>query len=163
MRSEPERRDGAQPEDAAVTGAVSENIDAVAAFYAREERKISLSRNVIERVIEFVGRPIYLGCIVAFVALWSASKIIGNGNPYIKAVFWVLIYGVLVVILMRFGLFATVVTLFVVDTVLGLLGTTDFMSWYGLSSVVLLALIAGLSLYGFRLSLGGQKLIKDPV
>lgn len=84
MRSEPERRDGAQPEDAAVTGAVSENIDAVAAFYAREERKISLSRNVIERVIEFVGRPIYLGCIVAFVALWILANVFADRFGWVQ-------------------------------------------------------------------------------
>jgi hypothetical protein len=100
---------------------------------------------------------------VAFVALWSSVRILGGGNPLINAVFWVLIYSVIVIILMRFGLFSTVVTLFVIDVTVQLLGTTDFMSWYGTSSLVLLLIIAGLALYGFRISLGGQKLISDPV
>ena len=58
-----------------MTGAVSGNIDAVAQFYAGEERKISRPRNVIERASEFVGRPVYLACIVAFVAAWVLVNI----------------------------------------------------------------------------------------
>jgi hypothetical protein len=100
---------------------------------------------------------------VAFVALWATSKALGSSNPLIGAIFWVLIYGLLVVILMRFGLFATVVMLFVIDTFTSLLGTPDFMSWYGMSSLALLLMLGAMSLIGFKLALGGQKLINDPV
>lgn len=67
-----------------MTGAVNENIDAVAEFYAREERKISRPRNVIERTSEFVGRPIYLGCIVAFVALWTLANVFADRLDWVQ-------------------------------------------------------------------------------
>ena len=61
--------------DTPVTAAVSGNIDAVAAFYAREESKISRPRDAIERMSAFVGRPLYLGCVVAFVAVWTLDNV----------------------------------------------------------------------------------------
>ena len=70
---EPESHDD-EPE-IPVTAAVSENIDAVAAFYASEDSKISRPRDLIERMSLFVGRPVYLGCVVAFVALWTLDNV----------------------------------------------------------------------------------------
>lgn len=74
-QTQPERHDGEPQPGAPLTTAVSDNIDAVAAFYAREESKISRPRDVIERMSAFVGRPVYLGCVVAFVALWTLSNV----------------------------------------------------------------------------------------
>jgi uncharacterized membrane protein len=54
---------------------VSENIDAVADFYAREEQKISRPRDFIEKASEFVGQPLYLGCVIVFVALWILANV----------------------------------------------------------------------------------------
>ena len=61
-----------------MTPAVSDNIDAVADFYAREEQKRSRPRNFIESASELVGRPVYLGCIVAFVALWTLANVFAD-------------------------------------------------------------------------------------
>jgi uncharacterized membrane protein len=69
-----EDADRQQP-DAPVPPAVSDNIDAVADFYAREEKKRSRPRNFIEKTSELVGRPVYLGCIVVFVALWTVANV----------------------------------------------------------------------------------------
>jgi uncharacterized membrane protein len=61
-----------------VPSSVSDNIDAVADFYAREEQKRSRPRNFIESSSEFVGRPVYLGCIVMFVALWTLANVFAD-------------------------------------------------------------------------------------
>jgi uncharacterized membrane protein len=61
-----------------VTGAISGNIDAVAQIYAREENSLSGPRNVIERASEFVGRPVYLACIVGFVAAWVLVNLLAK-------------------------------------------------------------------------------------
>ena len=74
-RSEPGDDGRPKPPGDPVTEAVSDNIDAVAHFYASEEREISRPRSVIERASEFVGRPVYLACIAAFVAVWVAINI----------------------------------------------------------------------------------------
>jgi uncharacterized membrane protein len=49
---------------------ISQNIEAVLGFYTREEQKISHSQRLLERISEFIGRPVFLGIILLFVALW---------------------------------------------------------------------------------------------
>jgi uncharacterized membrane protein len=49
---------------------VSQNIEAVVDFYAREAKKISRSQRALERVSDFITRPAFLGLILLFVALW---------------------------------------------------------------------------------------------
>jgi hypothetical protein len=45
------------------------------AFYTREEQKISRSQRSLETISGFVGRPLYLGSILAFVSLWVLANI----------------------------------------------------------------------------------------
>jgi serine/threonine-protein kinase len=97
----------------------------------------------------------------AFVAIYSAIRILNVGFNWLNLGFWVVIYSVIVVILIRFGLFATVITLFVIDTLIQTLLTTDFAAWYGTSSLLLLVVISGLALYGFKTALGGRSLVAD--
>jgi uncharacterized membrane protein len=49
---------------------INQNIEAVKEFYVREEQKISPSQRLLERISDFIGRPIFLGFILLFVALW---------------------------------------------------------------------------------------------
>lgn len=49
---------------------ISQNIEAVLEFYAREEQKISRSQRILERISRFIGQPAFLGIILLFVALW---------------------------------------------------------------------------------------------
>ena len=49
---------------------ISQNIEAVLEFYAREEQKISRSQRILERISSSVGQPVFLGFILLFVALW---------------------------------------------------------------------------------------------
>jgi uncharacterized membrane protein len=49
---------------------ISQNIEAVLEFYAREEQKISRSQRILERISSFIGQPVFLGLILLFVALW---------------------------------------------------------------------------------------------
>jgi uncharacterized membrane protein len=74
-KSEPSADGAGTQADAPVPSAVSENIDAVAKFYAREEQKISRPRDLIERASEFVGRPVYLACVIVFVVLWTLANV----------------------------------------------------------------------------------------
>ncbi len=49
---------------------ISQNIDAVHEFYAREDQKISPPQRLLERISHLVGKPAFLGVILLFVALW---------------------------------------------------------------------------------------------
>jgi uncharacterized membrane protein len=53
---------------------ISQNIAAVVEFYAREERKISRSQRILERISRFVGQPVFLGIILIFVTLWMLAN-----------------------------------------------------------------------------------------
>ncbi|MBI3525767.1 MAG: DUF1003 domain-containing protein [Betaproteobacteria bacterium] len=53
---------------------ISQNIEAVLEFYAREELKISRSQRILERISGFIGQPVFLGFILLFVALWMVAN-----------------------------------------------------------------------------------------
>ncbi len=73
-------------------------------------------------------------------------------------VFWLLLLVIMVAIMLRLGFFAFVVAAFVLDTVTDAFFTTDFLAWYGQSSVAIVIVVAAIALIGFRLSLGSRPL-----
>ena len=58
---------------------ISQNIDSILAFYRREEKKISDSQRLLERVGGFMGRPSYLAYVLALVALWVVANGLSEG------------------------------------------------------------------------------------
>lgn len=55
---------------------ISQNIEAVVDFYTREDQKISRSQRILENVSDFIGRPVFLGLILLFVALWIITSVV---------------------------------------------------------------------------------------
>jgi len=55
---------------------ISQNIEAVLAFYTREDQKISRSQRTVERISLFAGRPIFLTLILLFVASWLLANLV---------------------------------------------------------------------------------------
>jgi uncharacterized membrane protein len=53
---------------------ISQNIEAVQDFYAREEQKISPSQRILERISRFIGRPVFIGITLLFVTLWMLAN-----------------------------------------------------------------------------------------
>lgn len=53
---------------------ISQNIEAVLDFYAREEQKITRSQRILERISSVLGQPVYLGFILLMVALWMLAN-----------------------------------------------------------------------------------------
>lgn len=52
---------------------ISQNIEAVLDFYAREEQKLSHSQRILERISSFISQPVFLGIILLFVTLWIVA------------------------------------------------------------------------------------------
>lgn len=101
---------------------------------------------------------------VLWVALWTTIQNYANGNSgWVSWVLLGLIFSILVVILLRFGLFAFVVTIFLIDWVNQSYATNDFGSWYGLSSLLVVLLVGAMAGVGFWISLGGRNLIDEAV
>ena len=53
---------------------ISQNIEAVLEFYAREEQKISRSQRLLERISHLIGQPVSFGFILLFVVLWMLAN-----------------------------------------------------------------------------------------
>ena len=62
-----------------VPGHISQNIDSILAFYRREEKKISDSQRLLERIGGLMGRPSYLAYVLALVALWVVANALSEG------------------------------------------------------------------------------------
>jgi serine/threonine-protein kinase len=90
-----------------------------------------------------------------FIAVWAAIQSSSAPHWVVPAVFWTLVYGIATLIMLRFGLFAMMLAVFVVDSLEELLFTTDLTAWYGLSSLAIVLALAALAVWGFRTSLGG--------
>ncbi len=108
-------------------------------------------------VLRAVFRKQWLAGLV-FVVIFVAIRWHGEG-PWYTPLFLLAIWTTIVVVMLRFGLFATVCLLFVIDTPFDMLFTTDFSAWYGQSSLVIVAVIAAAAVWGFRTSLGGRPLL----
>jgi uncharacterized membrane protein len=54
---------------------INQNIESIAAFYVGEEQKIGRSQRLLERLSDFLGRPLYLGLMLGLVALWMFASI----------------------------------------------------------------------------------------
>lgn len=54
---------------------IGQNIEAVLDFYSREYQKISRSQRILERISRFIGRPVFLGIILFFVAFWVLANV----------------------------------------------------------------------------------------
>ena len=58
---------------------ISQNIDSILAFYRREEKKISDSQRLLEKVGGFMGRPSYLAYVLSLVAIWVVTNGLSEG------------------------------------------------------------------------------------
>ena len=68
------------------------NIAAVHEFYARQERALSRSQRLAERIAGSIGHPAFLGAILAFVATWIGANewcaASGHSAPDPAPYFW---------------------------------------------------------------------------
>lgn len=71
----PPHADAVPAESGSERDQISQNIEAVLDFYAREEHKISGSQRIMERIGRFVGQPVFLGIILLFVTIWILANI----------------------------------------------------------------------------------------
>jgi hypothetical protein len=98
----------------------------------------------------------YLG-FVGFPAVLFAA---GTSVP--DTMVWVTLYALGLIVITRLGLLAMVVAVLFSDWP-NIPLTTDSSSWFFPSSVVTMVVFAAIGVYGFVVSLGGQRLLKDPL
>jgi len=94
---------------------------------------------------------------LGFMLFFIVGRSIDSTNPVGTLATYAIVYGIIVFVLLRYGVLALVVTIFVTDLVPEILFTTNFSAWYGSGSLLILALMVGLSILAFRYALGGQR------
>jgi uncharacterized membrane protein len=72
---EPERR--AESAAAPVSLAISQNIEALEAYYAREDQRVGAAQRVLERFSVAIGRPWFLAAILLLVLSWIGYNALG--------------------------------------------------------------------------------------
>jgi uncharacterized membrane protein len=65
-----------EPKLADTLDPLSQNIEAILDFYAREEQKISSSQRFLERLSGSIGRPVVLGIILLLVVIWMSANLL---------------------------------------------------------------------------------------
>jgi len=96
----------------------------------------------------------------AFVLLFIGLRLFSSNNNYpaVDIPAMIIVYSVIVVMLLRCGLLALVVAIFVTDLGAEMVFTTNFSAWYGNGSLLLILLVSGLAIFAFRKSLGGHRI-----
>lgn len=70
--------DKPEPSSDVTVDNISQNVETILAFYAREEQKMSRSQRALENVSDFLGKPLFLSLILLFVALWILTSLFGR-------------------------------------------------------------------------------------
>ena len=74
---------------------------------------------------------------------------------------FVAIYCVLIFLLLRWGLVASITTIFVVNSFSNLTLGANWKTWYAPPGLASFALLAGIAIWAFTRSLGGRELIGE--
>jgi uncharacterized membrane protein len=70
------RRSTEGDEDSPQLDHIGQNVEAILELYRREEENISAAQRLLERISGFMGRPVYLACILFFIAAWLAGDLL---------------------------------------------------------------------------------------
>ncbi len=97
---------------------------------------------------------------IAFVALFVGLRSLQSTHPAVDLPALVLVYGVLVLIVFRFGLVPLACAAFTVDMLGSVPFTADFSAWYMGTTVLALLSVVALAGWGFYHSLGGEPVWK---
>jgi uncharacterized membrane protein len=60
----------------AVPASISQNIEAIADYYKREEQRTGRAQRLLERLGAAIGRPVFLGTSLLLVALWILVNVL---------------------------------------------------------------------------------------
>jgi len=111
-------------------------------------------------VFRVIFRKPWLAALI-FVAFWTGTKAYDNHHFIYVMPAFILVYGTLAYVVLRFGFVALAVGIFTVDLLDSLPITTDFSSWYVGTPIFVIALLAAMAIWGCYSALAGQKLVKE--
>jgi Protein kinase domain/zinc-ribbon domain len=111
-------------------------------------------------LIKFIVRNQWLAVLV-FLAIQVTPRVLGSEHVLLDFVVWLLVYSIAALAVVRFGLIALGIGVFLADVLLNVPYSLDFSNWYAAHNLLLVFSFFAMGVWGFYLSLGGKKLIKD--
>ena len=96
----------------------------------------------------------------SFVAIFMLLGGLSSDEGLLAVPVAALVYGVFVVLLLRYGIVPLVVSIFTADFLLNAPLTLDFSSWYFGSSLAALLAVLAVAVYGFRCTVAGKRLFE---
>ncbi len=96
----------------------------------------------------------------AVVSIFVVLEVARSETFLLDAGFFILAYGSVVFVLVRFGLVAYAIAFFVVQTLTFEPITRHLAAWYAPSGILAIAVVAALAIYGFRTTLQGRTVFK---
>ena len=112
--------------------------------------------------LKFLLRKDWLAAI-AFVAVFAVPRGLLDSHPKIELPTLILVYSIAVLIVLRFGLIPLAVAIFTVDMAANLPLAGDLSAWFMTNSLLALASVLALAVWGFYHSLGGQPIWKPEI
>jgi tetrahydromethanopterin S-methyltransferase subunit E len=105
---------------------------------------------------QLVKRDLIAATMAAMFFTFSNSGSITSSNWEVKTAIYLLVFGTLLLVLLRYGLVTIIVACFFIDTFdnLGLGG--DWKAWYAPAGLATLAMLAGIAVYAFWRTLGSS-------
>jgi hypothetical protein len=110
-------------------------------------------------LIKFIVRNQWLA-VAIFVGLQLTPRLLGSDHVWLDFVVWTVVYLIAAFAVVRFGLIALGIGVFLADVLLNVPYSLDFTNWYAAHNLLLVFSFFAIGVWGFYLSLGGKKLLK---
>ncbi|HYL78608.1 MAG TPA: serine/threonine-protein kinase [Bryobacteraceae bacterium] len=111
-------------------------------------------------LLRIVLRNQWLAC-AGFTLIFSTLAYLQSSHPIVSGAVGLLEYSVVSFVVLRFGLLALAVYIFVDGLISGVQPTIESSAWYFGNNLLLLAFVLALAAWGFRTSIAGRKLWKQ--
>jgi predicted Ser/Thr protein kinase len=99
--------------------------------------------------------------VLAAAVLFSVTESESLSEGWILFAIYLAVYGVLIFLLLRFGLVASITTVFIVNTFNTISLGASLKTWYTPPGLASLCVVLGIAIYAFWRSLGGRELIGE--
>jgi len=111
-------------------------------------------------LLRIVLRNQWLAC-AGFALIFAAISYLQSNHPIVTGTVGLFVYSLVAFIVLRFGLLALAVYIFVDGLMTGVQPTVQTSAWYFGNNLLLLAFVLALAAWGFRTSIAGRKLWKQ--
>jgi hypothetical protein len=109
-------------------------------------------------LIKFIVRNQWVAMAI-FVVIEVAPHVLGSKTIALDLTIWTLVFVVAAIAVVRFGLIALGVGVFLADVLLNVPYSLDFSNWYAAHNLLIVFSFFAIGVWGFYLSLGGKKLL----